>query len=180
MLKYVDTVTFCSKTWTKGHWPLDDLWPKVCWGHKCDSTQWSFSPSPMKIHQSMWIQWPSGVARGGQGGNCTPWQKLCPSPLAPQMKLHFVQRSMESYHFESRSAPPPAHPSAPLAAPLILKSGYAPAVTLFSKTWTKGHWPLDDLWPQVCWGHMYNSTQGPLCPSSMGIHQCMWIQWSIL
>ena len=43
----------------------------------CDSTQGSLCPSPMKIHQSMWIQWP------------------------------FLQK----------------------------------------KTWTKGHWPLDDLWP---------------------------------
>ena len=25
--KYVDTVTLFAKTWTKGHWPLDDLWP---------------------------------------------------------------------------------------------------------------------------------------------------------
>ena len=50
----------------------------------------------------------------------------------------------------------------------------------FPKTWTKGHWPLDDLWPPVCWGHMCDSTQGSLCPSPMTIHQCMWIQWSIL
>ena len=50
----------------------------------------------------------------------------------------------------------------------------------FPKTWTKGHWPLDDLWPHVCWGHMCDSTQGSLCPSPMAIHQCMWIQWSIL
>ena len=50
----------------------------------------------------------------------------------------------------------------------------------FPKTWTKGHWPIDDLWPHVCWGHMCDSTQGSLCPSPMGIHQCMWIQWSIL
>ena len=50
----------------------------------------------------------------------------------------------------------------------------------FSKTWTKGHWFLDDLWPQVCWSHMCDSTQGSLCPSPMEIHQCMWIQWSIL
>ena len=56
--KYVDTVTFFAKiTWTKGHWPLDDLWPQICWGHMCDSTQGSLCPSPMKIHQSMWIQW---------------------------------------------------------------------------------------------------------------------------
>ena len=27
---------------------------------------------------------------------------------------------------------------------------------------------------------MCDSTQGSLCPSPMGIHQCMWIQWSIL
>ena len=56
--KYVDTVTFfAKKTWTKGHWPLDDLWPHICWGHMCDSTQGSLCPSHMKIHQSMWIQW---------------------------------------------------------------------------------------------------------------------------
>ena len=51
---------------------------------------------------------------------------------------------------------------------------------VFPKTWTKGHWPLDDLWPHVCWGHMCDSTQGSLCPSPMTIHHCMWIQWSIL
>ena len=56
--KYVDTVTFFAKTWSKGHWPLGDLWPHICWGHMCDSTQGSLWPSPMKIHQSMWIQWP--------------------------------------------------------------------------------------------------------------------------
>ena len=50
----------------------------------------------------------------------------------------------------------------------------------FPKTWTKGNWPLDDLWPHVCWGHMCDSTQWSLCPSPMTIHQCMWIQWSIL
>ena len=38
----------------------------------------------------------------------------------------------------------------------------------FPKTWTKGHWPLDDLWPHVCWGHMCDSTQGSLCPKSHG------------
>ena len=58
MSKYVDTVTIFSKTWIKGHWPLDDLWPQVCLGHMYDSTQGSSYPSPMKICQSMWIQWP--------------------------------------------------------------------------------------------------------------------------
>ena len=41
----------------KGHWPLDDLWPHVCWGHKFDSTQGLLCLRPMKIYQSMWIQW---------------------------------------------------------------------------------------------------------------------------
>ena len=50
---------FCKKKKrTKSHGPLDDLWPHICWGHMCDSTQGSLCPSPMKIHQSMWIQWP--------------------------------------------------------------------------------------------------------------------------
>ena len=57
---------------------------------------------------------------------------------------------------------------------------YVDTVTLYWKTWTKGHWPLDDRWPHVCWGHMCDSTQELLCLSPMGIHQCMWIQWSIL
>ena len=59
-------------------------------------------------------------------------------------------------------------------------SKYVDTVNLFAKTWTKGHWPLDDLWPHICWGHMCDSTQGSLCLSPMGIRQCMWIQWSIL
>ena len=54
----VDTVTLFSKTWTKCHWPLDDLWPQIFWGNMCDSTQGSLYPSLIGIHQSMWIQWP--------------------------------------------------------------------------------------------------------------------------
>ena len=42
------------------------------------------------------------------------------------MKLHFVQRSMESHHFESQSAPPPLTPEPPLPPPHFEKSGYAP------------------------------------------------------
>ena len=44
---------FFSKTWTKGYWPLDDLWPQIYCGNMCDSTQGSLCPSPMKIHQTM-------------------------------------------------------------------------------------------------------------------------------
>ena len=50
----------------------------------------------------------------------------------------------------------------------------------FKKSRIKGHWPLNDLWPHVCQGHMCDYTQGSLCPSPMGVHRCMWIQWSIL
>ena len=50
---------------TQGSWcpslmnqrSLTPRWP-VCWGHMSDSTQGLLCPSPMKIHQSMWIQWP--------------------------------------------------------------------------------------------------------------------------
>ena len=45
--------------------------------------------------------------------------------------------------------------------------GYSDPFPFFQKTtWTKGHWPLGDLWPQVWWGHMCNSAQGSLCPKS--------------
>ena len=61
-----------KKNWTKGHWPLDDLWHQVCWGHMCDSTQGSLCPSLIKVHQSMWIQWPF-------------FQKLEPKVIDPYM-----------------------------------------------------------------------------------------------
>ena len=85
--------------WEKGHWPLDDCWPQGCWGHMCDSTQGSLCPSPMKIHQSMWIQWPFFCKHLNQrsltlddlwphicwGHMCDSTQGLlCPSP----MKIH--------------------------------------------------------------------------------------------
>ena len=41
---------------------------------------------------------------------------------------------------------------------------------LFSKTWTKGHGPPDDLWPQVCWGHLCDATQ---CP-------CVQVPWEYI
>ena len=149
-----------AKTWTKGHWPLDDLWPHICWGLMCNSTQGSLCPSPMKIHQSMWIQWPFCKKNLNQG-SFTPRWPLTPYLLRSHVWLYpriIVSKSHEN------------------------TSKYVDTVTLFAKTWTwtKGHWPLDDLWSHICWGHMCDSTHGSLCPSPMGIHQCMWIQWSIL
>ena len=46
----------------------------------------------------------------------------------------------------------------------------------FSKTWTRGHWPLDDIWPHICWGHMCHF----ILRIIVSIHQCMWIQRSVL
>ena len=58
-------------------------------------------------------------------------------------------------------------------------SKYVDTVTLFSKNLNQRSLTLDDLWPHICWCHMCDSTQGSLCLSPMGTHQCMWIQWSI-
>ena len=152
-------MTLFAKTWTKGQWPLDDLWPHICWGLMCDSTQGSLCPSPMKIHQSMWIQWPFLQKKKLNQRSLTPRWPLTPHLLRSHVWLYpriIVSKSHEN------------------------TSKYVDTVNLFAKTWTKGHWPLDDLWPHICWGHRCDSTQGSLCPSPMGIHQCMWIQWSIL
>ena len=118
----------------------------------------SLCPSPMKIHQSMWIQWPY-LQKNLNQRSLTPRWPLTPHLLRSHVWLYpriIVSKSHEN------------------------TSKYVDTVNLFAKTWTKGHWPLDDLWPHICWGHMRDSTQGSLCPSPMGIHQCMWIQWSIL
>ena len=45
-----------------------------------------------------------GHGPGVGGGEVEPSSQK-PSPLSPQMKWHFIQGSMESHHFESRSAP---------------------------------------------------------------------------
>ena len=155
--KYEDKVTFFAKTWSKGHWPLGDLWPHICWGHMCDSTQGSLCPSPMKIHQSMWIQWP--FCKNLKQRSLTPRWPLTPHLLRSHVWLY------------PRIIVPKSHENT---------SKYVDTVTFFAKTWSKGHWPLGDLWPHICWGHMCDSTQGSLCPSPMKIHQSMWIQWPFL
>ena len=150
---------FLQKTWTKGHWPPDDLWTHICRGLMCDSTQKSLCSSPMKIHQSMWIQWTFFLQKNLNQRSLTPRWPLTPHLLRSHVWLYpriIVSKSHEN------------------------TSKYADTVNFFAKTWTKDHWHLDDLWPHICWGHMCDSTQGSLFPSPMGIHQCMWIQWSIL
>ena len=114
----------------------------------------------MKIHQTMWIQWPFFSIKNLSQRSLTPRWTLTPRLLRSHVWLfpkdHCVQVPWK----------------------YIKVCGYSDP--FFKKTWTKGHWPLDDLWPHVCWGHMCDSTKGSLFPSPMGIHQCIWIQWSIL
>ena len=123
--KYIKVcaVTVFAKTWTKGHWPLDGLWRHICWGLMCDSTQGSLCPSPMKIHQSMWIQWPF-CKKLEPDGSLTPRWPLTPHLLRSHVWLYpmiIVSKSHEN------------------------TSKYVDTVTLFAKTWTKGHWPLDEV-----------------------------------
>ena len=151
-----------AKTWTKGHWPLDDLWPHICWGLMCDSTQGSLCPSPMKIHQSMWIQWPFLQKKKTWTKGHWPLDDLWPH-ICWGLMCDSTQGSL-------CPSPMKIHQSMWIQWPFLPKK----------KTWTKGHWPLDDLWPHICWGLMCDSTQGSFCPSPMKIHQSMWIQWPFL
>ena len=155
--EYVDRVTVLAKTWTKGHWPLDDLWPHICWGLMCDSTQGSLCPSPVKIQQSMWIQWPFLQKTWSKGH--WPLDDLWPHIFWGHM-CDSTQGSL-----------------CPSPWKYIKVCGYSDP---FCKNLNQ--WSVTPRWPltHICWGHLCDSTQGPLCPSPMGIHKCMWIQWSIL
>ena len=116
----------------------------------CDHTCAIIVILDLKIHESMWIQWPF-------------FQKLEPKVIDPKMTV-----DPKSVEVTCVTIPKDHCVQVP---PKIYQSmcGYSDP---FSKTWSKGHWPLDDLWPHVCWRHMCDSTQGSLCPSPMGIHQC--------
>ena len=205
-IKYVDTVTVFAKNWNKGHWLLDDLWPNIFWGLMCDSTQGSLCPSPMKIHQSTWIQWL--FCKNLKQKSLTPRWPLTPHLLRSHVWLYpriIVSKSHENTskymdtvtffakNLNQRSLTPRwpltphllrshvwLYPRIILSKSYENTSKYVDTVNLFAKTWTKGHWPLDDLWPHICWSHMCDCAQGSLCPSPMGIRQCMWIQLSIL
>ena len=151
-----DSDLFLQKTWNKGHWPLDDLWPHICWGHvwlypriivskshentsKYVDSGTLFAKTWTKGHWPLDDLWPHIC----WGHMCDSTQgSLCPSPME-----------------------------------YINVCGYSDQ---FCKLPTKDHWPPDDLWPHICWGLMCDSTQGSLCPSPMKIHQSMWIQWPFL
>ena len=140
-----------SKT-LKGQWPLDDLWPQF-WGHMYNSTQWSLCPTPMEIHQSVWIQWPFFENFKYQWLLDDLWPNFCSGHMT-LTKYHCVQvpcKYIKVWQYSDH----------------------------FSKT-LKGHWPLHNLWPHIRWGHMCDSTQGSLSLTPMKIHQSVWIQWPFI
>ena len=99
----------------------------------------------MGIHQCMWIEW--SILQITNQRSLTPRWPLTPHLLRSHVWLYpriIVSKSHEN------------------------TLQYVDTVNLFAKTWTKGHWPIDNLWLHICWGH---STQGSLCPSPMGIRQ---------
>ena len=61
--------------------------------------------------------------------------------------------------------------------PSLMKIQNWPFFKNLSQKVNNPKWPLDDLWPHICWCLMCDSTQGSLCPTPMVIHQIMWIQW---
>ena len=149
---------FFAKTWSKNHWPLDDLRPHICWGHMCDSTQ----------GLCVQVLWKYIKVCGYSDPFC---KNLNQRSLTPRWPL--TPHLLRSYVW--------LYPRIIVSTSHENTSKYVDTVTFFAKkTWTKGHWPLDDLWPHICWGHMCDSTQGSFCPSPMKIHQSMWIQWTFL
>ena len=92
------------------------------------STQGSLWPTPMVIHQSMWIEWL--FFKNLTKKSMTPrW------PLTPILWSHMCDTTQGSLY----PSPMKIHQSMWIQWPF------------FQKTWPKGHWPLHDLCPQVCW-----------------------------
>ena len=183
--KYVDTVTLFAKTWTKGHWPLDDLWPHICWGHMCDSTKdhcvqvpWEYinvcgySDQFCKLltegHWPLDDLWPHIC----WGLMCDTTQRsLCPNASENTSKcvdtVTFFAKNLKQRSLTPRWPLTPhllrshvwLYPRIIVSKSHGNTSKYVDTVNLFAKTWAKGHWPLDDLWPHICWGHMCDSTK---------------------
>ena len=151
---------FCQKLKNQVSLTLDDLWPHVCWSHMCDFTlRITVSRSHGNTHQCMWIQWHFFFKILNQRSMAPRWHS---TPRLLRAHVWLYLRIIVSKFQENTSK--------------CNVCGYSDL--FFSKTWTKGHWPIDDLWPQVCWGHMCDSTQGYLYPSPMKI-QSTWIQWPL-
>ena len=154
--KYVDTVTVFAKTWTKGHWPLDDLWPHICWGPHV----WLYPRIVSKSHEntSKYVDTVTFSANKFNQRSLTPRWPLTPHLLRSHVWLYSMIIVSKSHGNTS------------------MYGMWMDTVINFANYQPKNHWPLDDLWPHICWGLMCDSTQGSLCPSPMKIHQSMLIQ----
>ena len=153
---------FFAKTWTKGHWPLDDLWPHICWGHMCDSTQGSLCPSPWKYIKVCGYSETFFAKKNLNQRSLTPRWPLTPHLLRSHVWLYpriFVSKSHEN------------------------TSKYVDTVNLFCKKKNLNQRSLTPRWPLT--PHMLRShvwlypriivVQGPMKNTSS-----MWIQWTFL
>ena len=130
-------------------WPLDDLWPNICWCLMCHSTQGSLCPTPMVIQQSMWIQW-------------LFFKNLTRSSMTPRWPLN-SKMTFDPTSIEVTYVTLPKDHCIQVPWKYVKVCGYSdntlkkktlnqrsliPRWPLTQRTWVKGHWSLDDLWPK--------------------------------
>ena len=77
-----------AKTWTKGHQPLDDLWPHVCWGHMCYSTQGTLIVSKSHENTSKYVDTVTLFSKTRTKGHLTPRWPLNPCLLRSHVWLY--------------------------------------------------------------------------------------------
>ena len=90
--KYVDTVIVLAKTWTKGHWPLDDLWPHICWGLMCDYSRIIVSKS--QENTSKYVDTVTFFAKTWSKGHWPLgdlWPHICWGHMCDSTQGSFVQ-----------------------------------------------------------------------------------------
>ena len=150
--------SLCSSSMKIHYWPFfknfsqkvnNPKWPTLRWSltphmlmfHVRLCPQGSLCSTPMVIHQSMWIQW-------------LFFKKL-------NQKFNYPKMTSDPKSVEVTSVTPPKDNCVQVTWKYITVCGYSDPF-FFSKTWTKGHWPLDNLWSHNCWTHMCNSIQGSL------------------
>ena len=154
--KYVDKVTVFAKSWTKGHWLQDDLWSYICWGLMCDSTQGSLCRIPMKI---LFVDTVTFFCKKlGSKGHWPLddlWPHICWGHMCDSTHDHCVQVPWK----------------------YIKVCGYSdPYCKNLNQRSLTPRWPLT---PHLLKSHVWLYPRINVS-NSHGIHQCMWIQWSIL
>ena len=117
-------------------WPLDDLWPTYVATH-CDWLYPMISVCNFHGNTSKYMD------------TVTMFQKLNQKVSDP--KMTFDPTAVEVIICNSTQGS---------LYPSLMKICQNMWIQwpFLKKTWTIGHWPLHYLWPQVCWGHMCDST----------------------